>query len=147
MDKQLNRDQAIELAYGLLWLAPTNRKTKCGELAYRARQALFGQLDRAGRMRGLAAAQDDLGPPTGTTPHQVHNADAGMIVSTIVRPTLESGGEFTDVLVLLESVIVGVVMMAVKLGGDEIVLDKVIEGARARLAEQRLRTLAPKGEA
>jgi hypothetical protein len=76
---------------------------------------------------------------------EAHNKAAGAIVKQIVRPTLEAGGEFTDVLVLLESVVVGVVLMAVKLGGDEIVLDKVIEGAKARLAEIRLGGIETKG--
>lgn len=146
MSEALSREQAIELAYGLLWLAPTDRTTRTGELMHRARTTLLAQLDVEGRKRGLRAAQDNLGPP-GMTPHQVHNADAGVIVASIVRPTLEAGGEMSDVLVLLESVIVGVVMMAVKLGGVEIVLNKVIEGARARLAEQRLGSIAPKGKA
>lgn len=51
---------AIELAYGLLWLAPTDRNTKTGELAYQARQVLLRQLDSEGRLRGLTAAQDML---------------------------------------------------------------------------------------
>ena len=33
---------------------------------------------------------------------------------------------------------VGVALVAIKLGGDEIVLDQVLAGAKARLAEQRL---------
>jgi hypothetical protein len=78
---------------------------------------------------------------------QVHNQTAGEIVQQIVKPTLDAGGEFTDVLVLLESVIVGVVLVAVKLGGDEIVLDQVIAGARTRLAEQRLGGIDPQGKA
>ncbi len=81
------------------------------------------------------------------TVHEIHNETAGDIVKQIVKPTLEAGGEFTDVLVLLESVVVGVVMMAVKLGGDEIVLDQVIAGAKARLAEQRLGGIEPQGKA
>lgn len=54
---------AIELAYGLLWLAPTDRSTRCGELAYQARQVLLTQLDRDGKLRGLKAAQDKLPAP------------------------------------------------------------------------------------
>lgn len=48
---------AIELAYGLLWLAPTDRSTKCGELAYQARQVLLTQLGADGKIQGLGAAQ------------------------------------------------------------------------------------------
>lgn len=145
---KLTNEQAIELAYGLLWLAPTiDRQTKAGDLVHRARATLHGQLDLDGRKRGLSAAQDFLGPPSSTTPHQIHNRDAGDIVKDIVRPTLEAGGQMTEVLVLLESVVVGVVLMAVKLGGEEIVLDQVIDGARKRLAEQRLGGIETKGKA
>ena len=77
----------------------------------------------------------------------LHNELAGPIVASIVKPPLEDGGDFTDVLILLESVILGVVMMAVKLGGDEKVLDVVIEGARERLAEARLKDLKAGGTA
>lgn len=60
---RLRASAAIELAYGLLWLAPTDRDTRVGELAYQARQALLPHLDREGRMRGLRAAQDVLPAP------------------------------------------------------------------------------------
>jgi hypothetical protein len=60
----LERQQAaIELAYGLLWLCPTDRNTRAGELAYQARQALLPPLDRDGKLRGLQAAQDMLPAP------------------------------------------------------------------------------------
>lgn len=49
---------AIELAYGLLWLCPTDRNTRVGNLAYQARQTLLTRLDRDGKLRGLKAAQD-----------------------------------------------------------------------------------------
>lgn len=81
------------------------------------------------------------------TPHEIHNATAGEIVKQIVRPTIEAGGQMTDVLVLLESVVVGVALVAIKLGGDEIVLDQVLAGARKRLAEQRLGPIVTAGQA
>lgn len=77
----------------------------------------------------------------------IHNQQAGDIVKAIVKPTLEAGGEFTDVLVLLESVVLGVMLMAVKLGGDEIVLDHLVVGVKKRLAEQRLGAIDPAGSA
>lgn len=81
------------------------------------------------------------------TPHQIHNQAAGEIVKQIVKPTLEAGGEFTDVLVLLESVILGVMCVAVKLGGDEIVLDQVMAGVKQRMAELRLGDIETEGSA
>lgn len=73
------------------------------------------------------------------TPAEIHNRDVGGIVKAIIKPTLEAGGEMTDVLVILESVIVGVLLFAVKIGGDEKVLDKLMEGVKERLAEQRVK--------
>jgi hypothetical protein len=67
----------------------------------------------------------------------LHNELVGKIVAQIVKPPLEAGGGVTDVLVLLESVILGIVLMVVKLGGDEIVLDHVVDAVKRRLAEAR----------
>lgn len=78
---------------------------------------------------------------------EIHNEMAGSIVRSIVKPPLDAGGEFTDVLVLLESVILGVMLVAVKLGGDGVVLDLVVERVKERLAEQRLTSIDPKGSA
>jgi hypothetical protein len=71
------------------------------------------------------------------TPAEIHNRDVGSIVRSIIKPTLDAGGEITDILVMLESVIVGVMLFAVKPGGDQPVLDNVVEGVLGRLAEQR----------
>lgn len=78
---------------------------------------------------------------------EIHNRIAGDIVASIVKPPLEAGGQFTDVLIVLESVIVGVILMGVKLGGDEKVLDVVMERAKQRLAEQRLGGIHTEGHA
>lgn len=75
----------------------------------------------------------------------IHNRLAGQIVASIVKPPLEAGGQFTDVLVLLESVIVGVLLVGVKLGGDEIVFDAVVERVKQRLAELRLKDIKTEG--
>jgi hypothetical protein len=81
------------------------------------------------------------------TPHEIHNRDAGSIVKQIVKPTLDAGGQMTDALVLLESIVVGVALVAIKLGGDEIVIDQVLAGAKLRLAEHRLGPIEPAGRA
>ena len=47
--------EAVELAYGLLWLTP-----KRDDKADRAREALYSILDSDGRIRGIKAAQDAL---------------------------------------------------------------------------------------
>jgi hypothetical protein len=67
-----------------------------------------------------------------------HNAEVLRLVHEIMGPTLAAGGTMTDVLVLLESILLGFVLLNVRLGGDEIVLDALVSGVKARLAEQRL---------
>lgn len=78
---------------------------------------------------------------------EIHNRLAGKIVSSIVKPPIEAGGGYTDVLVLLESTIVGVMLVVAKLGGDEIVLDTVVANAKKRLAELRLGGIKTEGRA
>lgn len=82
-----------------------------------------------------------------TDQSELHNRLAGDIVKAIVKPILDSGGSMTDVLVLTESIVLGVILMAVKLGGDEIVLDTLVEGVKRRLAEQRLGPITTAGNA
>lgn len=68
---------------------------------------------------------------------EFHNRRAGEIVEEIIRPTLEAGGSFFSVLVLLESVITGVLLFGVKDGGDDPVLAMLMQHVRDRLAEIR----------
>ncbi|ADH91756.1 hypothetical protein Snov_4500 [Ancylobacter novellus DSM 506] len=85
------------------------------------------------------------------SPHDIHNATAGPIVAAIVKPTLKAGGSMTEVLVLLESVIAGTIVTVARMGGDEIVLDAVIDEVRDRsremLAKMRLGNVEPGGSA
>lgn len=76
----------------------------------------------------------------------LHNELAGKIVRSIVEPVARNGGTAVDVMVLTESVLVGVTLAMVKLGGDEAVLDTMVENARKRLAEIRLKDLPTKGQ-
>lgn len=77
----------------------------------------------------------------------LHNAEAARLLREIIHPTLSAGGTITDVMVLLESLLFGFVLMNVRLGGDEIILDTLVAGVKARLAEQRLGNLTPEGSA
>jgi hypothetical protein len=52
--------EAIELAYGLLWVVGCDRSTRGGNALYLARKALLEQLDRAGQGRGISAARKVL---------------------------------------------------------------------------------------
>lgn len=81
------------------------------------------------------------------TQTELHNKLAGEIVRSIVKPPLEAGGQFTDVLVLLESVVVGVLLAGVRLGGAEIVADTVFDRVRTRLAELRIGPIPTEGRA
>lgn len=80
-------------------------------------------------------------------PSKIHNAQAGAIVRAIVQPVIDNNGTAIDILVLTESVLVGVALFVIKLGGDEAVLDVLLEGAKDRLAEIRLTNLPTEGAA
>lgn len=81
----------------------------------------------------------------------LHNRIVGEIVRSIVVPPLEAGGDYKSVLIVLESVVAGVLLAMVKLGGDNIVLDVLMEGVKARveeiMARRRLGPLPPAGTA
>jgi len=77
---------------------------------------------------------------------EVHNANVGKIVNSIISPILMSGGSVSQIMVLTESVLVGVSLACIKLGGDEIVLDVMMKAAKERLAEIRLRDIEVSGE-
>lgn len=76
-----------------------------------------------------------------------HNELAGKIVSDIIRPIVTEGLEPTAALVLLESVVAGVFLAIVKLGGDEPVLNQFTEGVKIRLGDLRLKLMKPEGSA
>jgi hypothetical protein len=78
---------------------------------------------------------------------EIHNLLAREIVSRIVKGVLENGGSSVDVMVLTETVLVGVALTCIRLGGDDRVLDTMIDGARKRLAEIRLLDVQPGGTA
>ena len=76
---------------------------------------------------------------------ELHNKLAGEIVDTIVRPILESGGTYSDVLVHTETVVVGVALICVKFGGDEKMIELMFKNVSQRLAEIRLRDIKVAG--
>jgi len=78
---------------------------------------------------------------------ELHNKIAGEIVASIVLPPIEAGGDFKDVLVVLESVIMGVMLVTARIGGDEVVLDAVVARVKERLAEKRLGDIETAGRA
>lgn len=77
----------------------------------------------------------------------LYNQLVGEIVGQIVKPPIDAGGDMQDVLVLLEGVVAGVILFGVKMGGDERVLDVLIEGVKVRLARARLHDVSVSGQA
>lgn len=73
---------SIELAYGLLWVAGTDRITNKGEALYQARQTLLSQLDKAGQARGIVAANALLGREDvggAMTPYEAHDMNSAAV--------------------------------------------------------------------
>lgn len=61
----------------------------------------------------------------------------------VLGEALKRGATATEVMVLTESCVMAVYLALVKLGGDEKVLDLMVEGIRQRLAEKRLGGISP----
>lgn len=78
---------------------------------------------------------------------ELHNQLVHSVIAQLMRPLRLEGGGTADVMVLTESVLVGVAMMCIRLGGDEHVLELMFQRARQRLAELRLADLPTAGQA
>lgn len=77
--------------------------------------------------------------------HAVHQEIVPAIVTTIVSSVRAAGGGPIDMLVILESIIVGVLVMTTKVGGEEHVMEEVTKGVLSRVAELRLTVSEPAG--
>ena len=69
------------------------------------------------------------------------------IVGSIVMPTIKADGPPEEIILLLEDVVAGVLMVTVKLNGDDPVLNILIDLVRKRLASFRLAVMETEGEA
>ncbi|MGO4722194.1 MULTISPECIES: hypothetical protein [unclassified Inquilinus] len=76
---------------------------------------------------------------------EFHNRHAKQIVEQIVKEPIAAGGTMSDVMVLCESVLVGVVLGCFQLGSDVKVLDLIVGRVKERLAKVRLEDLEPEG--
>jgi hypothetical protein len=76
---------------------------------------------------------------------ELHNRLAKQIVTQIVDEPIAIGGTMSDVLLLCESILVGVTLRSFALGGDVKVLDLIVVRVKERLAKARLENLATKG--
>lgn len=72
------------------------------------------------------------------TQAELHNQLAPELIRTIVRRPLDSSGDLTDVAVLTESVLIGVVDAMIALGAPADVLDLIHVNAKHRQAQLRL---------
>ena len=76
---------------------------------------------------------------------ELHNRLAKRIVDQIVKEPIAPGGTMSDVMMLCESVLVGVVLGCLPLGQDVKVLDLIVGRVKEQLAKVRLEDLKPKG--
>jgi len=73
---------------------------------------------------------------------EVHNH---LTVSQIVNEPIAAGGNISDVMVLCESVLVGVVLRCFQLGRDVQAFDLIVGRVKDRLAKIRLEDLETEG--
>ena len=76
-----------------------------------------------------------------------HNDLATDLVTRLVRGTIGAGGDVIETLIVLESVVAGVCLTIVRLGGDEVVIDALMERVKARVAKLRLKDIKTEGSA
>ncbi|SCB50046.1 hypothetical protein GA0061103_0740 [Rhizobium multihospitium] len=76
---------------------------------------------------------------------ELHNRVAKRVVAEIIEETRAAGGSYSDLLVITESVLVGVVVECFRLGHDSKVIDLVFTAAKARLAKIRLKDVRAEG--
>jgi hypothetical protein len=74
----------------------------------------------------------------------LHNRLAKQIVEQIVKE-IAADGNMSDVMLLCESVLVGVALGCFQLGSDIKVLEAIVGRVKERLAKVRLEDLKPKG--
>jgi hypothetical protein len=84
-------------------------------------------------------------PLTAEAGTELHNRVAKRVVAEIIEETRAAGGSYSDLLVISESVLVGLVVECFRLGHDSQVIDLVFTAAKARLAQVRLKDLRAEG--
>lgn len=75
-----------------------------------------------------------------------HNHLTRQFTLNILGEALRAGATTEEVMVLMESCLMGAYLTLVKLGGDEKVLDVMVDGVRQRLAEHRLGDIKTEGQ-
>ena len=87
----------------------------------------------------------DTPPLSAEAATELHNRVARQVVAQIINETKAAGGSYSDLLVICESVLVGVIVECFRLGHDSKVIDLVFTAAKARLAKVRLEDLQAEG--
>ena len=76
---------------------------------------------------------------------ELHNLLAKQIISEIVNEPIAVGGTMSDVMMLCESVLVGVVIGCFQLGSDAKAFDLIVTRVKERLAKIRLEDIDTNG--
>jgi hypothetical protein len=76
---------------------------------------------------------------------ELHNHLTKQIVSQIVNEPIAAGGTMSDVMMLCESVLVGVVLGCLQLGSDVKAFDLIVARVKERLAKIRLEDFETRG--
>ena len=80
-----------------------------------------------------------------STLKELHNRLAKQIVSQIINEPIAAGGTISDVMMLCESVLAGVVLRWFQLGSDVKAFDLIVTRVKERLAKARMEDLETKG--
>ena len=77
---------------------------------------------------------------------ELHNRVARQVVAQIINETKAAGGSYSDLLVICESVLVGVIVECFRLGHDSKVIDLVFTASPRRVSPKwRLEDLRSRG--
>ena len=76
---------------------------------------------------------------------ELHNRLAKEIIAKLLEEPIAAGGTLSDVMMICESVIVGVMLGCFQLGSDVKMLDIIVDRVKERLAKARLSDIEIKG--
>lgn len=76
---------------------------------------------------------------------ELHNRLTEKVLRAIVEEPLAAGGSMSDIMMLCESVLVGVMIECFQLGSDVKMLDVIVGRVKERLAKVRLEGIETRG--
>jgi hypothetical protein len=77
----------------------------------------------------------------------LHNRLALRIAAEIMEEPIAAGGTMSDVMMLFESIMVGIALGCIPPGGDATILDAIVGRAKDRIAKARLADIETAGSA